>query len=158
MERHRMMRPIYEAGRSVLRRQGSRADLHRQKVEGRDPPGRGADASRHRLWGGGRRISRRGSVSQRQGWRILLCVTGGSRSCTCGNAKQPVHASRRMSEAGTGCKTKLEFERRKRRLYLEGAAATAGALHLRIVELEPGAFESLNEVHFGAVQIEQACL
>jgi len=38
-------------------------------------------------------------------------------------------------------------------LDLEGASAAAGGFHLRIAELETGAFERLDVVHFGAVEV-----
>jgi len=39
------------------------------------------------------------------------------------------------------------------RLDLERTAATAGGLHLRVVELEAGTFQRLDEIHFGAIQV-----
>src|SRR5580704_17248343 len=45
-----------------------------------------------------------------------------------------------------------------RGLCAEGAAAPAGALHVRVIELKSGAFHGLDVVHFGAVQIQQASL
>jgi hypothetical protein len=43
-------------------------------------------------------------------------------------------------------------------LGAEGASAAAGGLHIRVIELEPGAFQALDVIHFRAVQIQQARL
>ena len=47
---------------------------------------------------------------------------------------------------------------RRRGLRAEGAAAAAGRFHIRIVELESGAFQRLDIIDLHAIQIEQACL
>src|ERR1051326_1195465 len=44
------------------------------------------------------------------------------------------------------------------KLDAERTATAAGALHVRVIEFEPGAFQRLDVVYFGAVQIEQAGL
>src|SRR5664279_2234805 len=44
------------------------------------------------------------------------------------------------------------------RLYLERTAAAAGGLHLGIIELEAGTFQSLDEIHFRTVQVKQTGL
>src|SRR6266853_614662 len=38
-------------------------------------------------------------------------------------------------------------------LHAERASTSAGRFHLRIVELEAGAFERVHEVHFNAIQV-----
>src|ERR1043166_9383122 len=43
-------------------------------------------------------------------------------------------------------------------LDLERTAAAAGRLHLRVVELEARAFERLDVIHFGAIQVQHAGL
>jgi len=43
-------------------------------------------------------------------------------------------------------------------LYAEGTAAAAGRLDVRVRELEPGAFQRLDVIHFCAIEIEQAGL
>ena len=45
-----------------------------------------------------------------------------------------------------------------RRLDGERAAAAAGALDVGIIELETGAFQRLDEIDFGAVEVQQAGL
>src|SRR3954468_9137651 len=47
---------------------------------------------------------------------------------------------------------------RKSTLNLERAAAAAGRLHLGIAELEARAFQRLDEIDFGAIQVQQAGL
>ena len=43
-------------------------------------------------------------------------------------------------------------------LDAKGTAAAAGRLYVRIIELEPGTFERLDVIHFGAIQVQHAGL
>ena len=45
---------------------------------------------------------------------------------------------------------------RERELRAEGATAATSGLHLRIAELEAGAFESFDVIDFGAIEIDHA--
>src|ERR1700748_975674 len=65
---------------------------------------------------------------------------------TTGGTRSKAHSKKRSHFGLRGC------------LGSEGAAAAAGRLHVRVVELEPGAFEALHVIDFRAVEIQHSGL